>query len=43
MGNFEDLFDWKTWETEESICASYSSVWDELVTEFERSDGGKLS
>ena len=30
-----------TWETEESIRASYSSVWDELIAEFERSDGGK--
>ena len=29
-----------TWETEESIRASYSTVWDELVAEFERSDVG---
>ena len=26
-----------TWETEESIRASYSSAWDELVAVFERS------
>ena len=26
-----------TWETEESIRASYSSAWDELVAAFQRS------